>query len=104
MGDGKVALPAKLNAKRRVLTVRYALKVRRLPVEVMMTLSGICARPLQCIGTMTSGSSLSSAGPIGMVSIAKELSSRGLRTSRGAQWHVVCANMLARANEHGALR
>ena len=56
--------PAKPNARRRVLTVRYALKVRRLPVEVWMTLSGIWARassmklsPLQCIGMSTSGSS-----------------------------------------------
>ena len=43
---------------------RYALKVRRLPVEVWMTLFGIWARassmklsPLQCIGMSTSGSS-----------------------------------------------
>ena len=32
------------NARRRVLAVRKALKVRRPPVEVVMTLSGICAR------------------------------------------------------------
>ena len=43
---------------------RQALKMSRLPVEVWMTLSGICARasrrkfsPLQCIGMSTSGSS-----------------------------------------------
>ena len=43
---------------------RYALKVRRLPVEVWITPFGICARassmklrPLQCIGMSTSGSS-----------------------------------------------
>ncbi len=42
----------------------HALKVSLLPVDVLITLSGICARassrkfrPLQCIGMITSGSS-----------------------------------------------
>ena len=42
----------------------YALKINLLPVDVLMTLPGICARassrkfsPLQCIGISTSGSS-----------------------------------------------
>jgi len=43
---------------------------------------------------------IQSAGPIGMVSIARELNRRGIQTSRGAQWHVSSvANLLARANE-----
>jgi DNA invertase Pin-like site-specific DNA recombinase len=38
------------------------------------------------------------AGPIGMVAIAKHLNERGIRTARGAHWHVSSvANILARA-------
>jgi DNA invertase Pin-like site-specific DNA recombinase len=48
---------------------------------------------------------IQSTGPIGMVSIARELNRRGIRTSRGAQWHVSSvANILARANELASLR
>jgi hypothetical protein len=48
--------------------------------------------------------SIQSAGPIGMVAIAKELNGRGIRTARGAQWHVSSvANVLARAAEFDAL-
>ena len=44
--------------------------------------------------------SIQAAGPIGMVAIAKELNGRGIRTARGAQWHVSSvANILARASE-----
>jgi hypothetical protein len=32
--------------------------------------------------------SMQSAGPIGMVGIAKLLNERGVRTARGGQWHV----------------
>jgi 2,3-bisphosphoglycerate-independent phosphoglycerate mutase len=43
--------------------------------------------------------SIQSAGPIGMVAIAKLLNDRGVRTARGGQWHVLSvANLLARAN------
>jgi DNA invertase Pin-like site-specific DNA recombinase len=43
--------------------------------------------------------SIQSAGPIGMVAIAKLLNERGIRTARGGQWHVSSvANLLARAN------
>src|SRR3954466_13567694 len=43
--------------------------------------------------------SIQSAGPIGMVAIAKTLNDRGVRTARGGQWHVSSvANLLARAN------
>jgi len=43
--------------------------------------------------------SIQSAGPIGMVAIAKTLNERGVRTARGGQWHVSSvANLLARAN------
>jgi hypothetical protein len=31
--------------------------------------------------------SIQAAGPIGMVSIAKVLNDRGVRTARGARWH-----------------
>jgi DNA invertase Pin-like site-specific DNA recombinase len=49
--------------------------------------------------------SIQSAGPIGMVAIAKELNGRGIRTARGARWHVSSvANVLARANEFDAPR
>jgi DNA invertase Pin-like site-specific DNA recombinase len=49
--------------------------------------------------------SMQAAGPIGMVSIAKELNSRCIRTPRGAQWHVSSvANILARADEFDAPR
>jgi DNA invertase Pin-like site-specific DNA recombinase len=42
---------------------------------------------------------IQSAGPIGMVSIAKLLNERGIRTARGGQWHVSSvANLMARAN------
>src|SRR4051812_9506841 len=48
---------------------------------------------------------IQAAGPIGMVSIAKLLNERGIRTARGGQWHVSSvANVLARANELGAVR
>src|SRR3954462_7823680 len=41
---------------------------------------------------------IQAGGPIGMVSIAKELNQRGIRTARGGQWHVSSvANVLARA-------
>src|SRR5262245_56013732 len=47
--------------------------------------------------------SIQSAGPIGMVSIAKMLNERGIRTARGGQWHVSSvANLLARANNCAA--
>jgi len=43
--------------------------------------------------------SIQSAGPIGMVAIAKQLNERGVRTARGGQWHVSSvANLLGRAN------
>ena len=43
--------------------------------------------------------SIQSAGPIGMVAIAKLLNERGVRTARDGQWHVSSvANLLARAN------
>jgi DNA invertase Pin-like site-specific DNA recombinase len=49
--------------------------------------------------------SIQSGGPIGMVSIARELNSRGIRTPRGARWHVSSvANILARANDLDAVR
>jgi DNA invertase Pin-like site-specific DNA recombinase len=49
--------------------------------------------------------SIQSAGPIGMVSIATELNRRGIRTPRGARWHVSSvANILARANDLDAVR
>src|SRR4051812_2612572 len=48
---------------------------------------------------------IQAAGPIGMVSIAKQLNERRIRTARGGQWHVSSvANVLARANELGAVR
>jgi DNA invertase Pin-like site-specific DNA recombinase len=47
--------------------------------------------------------SIQSTGPIGMVSIAKLLNERGVRTARGGQWHVSSvANLLARANNCAA--
>ena len=47
--------------------------------------------------------SIQSSGPIGMVSIAKLLNERGIRTARGGQWHVSSvANLLARANNCAA--
>jgi hypothetical protein len=47
--------------------------------------------------------SIQSAGPIGMVAIAKTLNDRGVRTARGGQWHVSSvANLLARANDCAA--
>src|SRR3954452_3724910 len=47
--------------------------------------------------------SIQSAGPIGMVAIAKTLNERGVRTARGGQWHVSSvANLLARANNCAA--
>jgi hypothetical protein len=46
---------------------------------------------------------IQSAGPIGMVAIAKQLNERGVRTARGGQWHVSSvANLLARANNCAA--
>jgi DNA invertase Pin-like site-specific DNA recombinase len=49
--------------------------------------------------------SIQGAEQIGMVSIAKRLNERGIRTARGAQWHVSSvANLLARAKELDALR
>src|SRR5205085_12389531 len=46
---------------------------------------------------------IQSAGPIGMVAIAKTLNDRGVRTARGGQWHVSSvANLLARANNCAA--
>ena len=49
--------------------------------------------------------SIQSAGPIGMVAIAKTLNERGIRTARGGQWHVSSvANLLARANDCVAQR
>src|SRR4051794_19409335 len=48
--------------------------------------------------------SIQAAGPIGMVSIAKELNSRGVRTARGGQWHVSSvSNLLARATASSLL-
>src|SRR3954467_4622422 len=47
--------------------------------------------------------SIQSAGPIGMVAVAKLLNERGVRTARGGQWHVSSvANLLARANNCAA--
>jgi arylsulfatase A-like enzyme len=47
--------------------------------------------------------SIQSAGPIGMVAIAKLLNERGVRTARDGQWHVSSvANLLARANNFAA--
>jgi DNA invertase Pin-like site-specific DNA recombinase len=49
--------------------------------------------------------SIRSAGPIGMVSIARQLNDRGIRTQRGAHWHgSSVANLLARANTLAVLR
>ena len=49
--------------------------------------------------------SIQSAGPIGMVAIAKTLNERGVRTARGGQWHVSSvANLLARASNCAATR
>jgi len=46
---------------------------------------------------------IQSAGPIGMVSIAKQLNERGIRTARGGQWHVSSvASLRARANNCAA--
>jgi hypothetical protein len=43
--------------------------------------------------------------PAGMVSIAAQLNERGIRTQRGGSWHVSSvANVLARAQEHVAVR
>src|SRR4051812_7526276 len=49
--------------------------------------------------------SIQTAEPAGMVSIAKRLNERGVRTARGGQWHVSSvANVLARAKELASLR
>jgi DNA invertase Pin-like site-specific DNA recombinase len=49
--------------------------------------------------------SIQSAVPGGMVSIAKRLNERGIRTPRGGQWHVSSvANILGRAREFDAVR
>ena len=49
--------------------------------------------------------SIQAAGPVGMVSIARQLNERGIRTQRGGRWHVSSvANVLARANRLDALR
>jgi DNA invertase Pin-like site-specific DNA recombinase len=49
--------------------------------------------------------SVQAAGPAGMVSIAKRLNERGVRTARGGQWHVSSvANLLAREKEFSSLR
>jgi DNA invertase Pin-like site-specific DNA recombinase len=49
--------------------------------------------------------SILSRGPAGMVSIAAQLNERGIRTQRGGSWHVSSvANVLARAQEHVAVR
>jgi DNA invertase Pin-like site-specific DNA recombinase len=49
--------------------------------------------------------SIQAPGPIGMVAIARQLNERGIRTARGAQWHVSSvANVLGRANELVAIR
>jgi DNA invertase Pin-like site-specific DNA recombinase len=49
--------------------------------------------------------SIQSTGPIGMVSIARQLNERGIRTPRGARWHVSSvANILARTSEFDAVR
>jgi DNA invertase Pin-like site-specific DNA recombinase len=43
---------------------------------------------------------IQAAGPIGMVTIAKELNGRGIRTARGGRWHVSSvANLLARTQK-----
>jgi DNA invertase Pin-like site-specific DNA recombinase len=43
--------------------------------------------------------SIQSTGALGMVSVAKALNHRGVRTARGARWHPSSvANLLARAN------
>jgi DNA invertase Pin-like site-specific DNA recombinase len=43
---------------------------------------------------------IQSAGPVGMVSIARQLNDRGIRTQRGGSWHVSSvANLLARAQK-----
>jgi Recombinase len=42
--------------------------------------------------------SIRSAGTVGMVSIAKQLNDRGIRTARGSRWHASSVrNLLARA-------
>jgi DNA invertase Pin-like site-specific DNA recombinase len=49
--------------------------------------------------------SIQASGPMGMVAVAKHLNERGMRTARGAHWHVSSvANILARANELDAVR
>jgi DNA invertase Pin-like site-specific DNA recombinase len=49
--------------------------------------------------------SIQSTGPIGMVSIARQLNERGIRTPRGARWHVSSvANILVRTSEFDAVR
>jgi DNA invertase Pin-like site-specific DNA recombinase len=46
-----------------------------------------------------------SAGPVGMVSIARQLNERGIRTQRGGQWHVSSiANPLARSKKLDTVR
>jgi DNA invertase Pin-like site-specific DNA recombinase len=46
-----------------------------------------------------------SAGPVGMVSIARQLNDRGIRTQRGGNWHVSSvANLLARASKLAGVR
>jgi Recombinase len=63
-------------------------------------------KPLKSLETVRSGrggaadDGIQSAGPVGMVSIAKQLNDRGIRTQRGGRWHVSSvANLLARANK-----
>jgi DNA invertase Pin-like site-specific DNA recombinase len=48
---------------------------------------------------------IQSAGFVGMVSIARQLNDRGIRTQRGGRWHVSSvANLLARASKFAEVR
>jgi DNA invertase Pin-like site-specific DNA recombinase len=49
--------------------------------------------------------SIQADGPIGMVTIARELNNRGIRTARGGRWHVSSvANLLTRTRKLAASR
>jgi hypothetical protein len=48
---------------------------------------------------------IQSAGPVGLVSLARQLNDRDVQTQQGGRWHVSSvANLLARANKPGASR